>query len=478
MGPYGLSMGPHGLYGSLWGAMGRYMSMGQVRNAVAIVRPPGHHAGPGAAGGFCLFNNVAVAARHGQSLAGGALRVLILDWDVHHGNGTQKIFEEDPSVLYISLHRHDGSFFPGGSGGSPRRRGRGRGTGFTINVGWGGPRAGDPEYLLAMTRLVLPVACQFSPQLVLVSAGFDAGRGDPLGGCLVSPPTFGLMTHLLGGLAGGRLVLVLEGGYNLGATAEGMGQCLGVLLGTPPVLPPPGTPQPAALRDLERSRRLQREWSCLRLPHGAPPEPPPAAAEGSDDVTRSDDDITRGDNDITRGGNDITCGGDDVTAPPLDAILRLEELHLGDPPGGAEPPPGPAPLGGASAGPPSPPCPEEEEPEEGALFAVTPLLDCPHLGAVAPPSGVGLEGGDAPCRACGSRRENWLCLSCHQVLCGRYVGGHMLEHGGAEGHPLVLSLRDLSAWCYPCGGYVHHPILIPAKTLLHRLKFGFDPPSC
>ncbi|XP_030330128.2 histone deacetylase 6-like [Strigops habroptila] len=214
----------------------------QVRNAVAIVRPPGHHAGPGAAGGFCLFNNVAVAAQHGQSLAGGALRVLILDWDVHHGNGTQKIFEEDPSVLYISLHRHDGSFFPGGSGGSPRRRGRGRGTGFTINVGWGGPRAGDPEYLLAMTRLVLPVACQFSPQLVLVSAGFDAGRGDPLGGCLVSPPTFGLMTHLLGGLAGGRLVLVLEGGYNLGATAEGMGQCLGVLLGTPPVLPPPRHP--------------------------------------------------------------------------------------------------------------------------------------------------------------------------------------------------------------------------------------------
>ncbi|KAM9250287.1 LOW QUALITY PROTEIN: protein deacetylase HDAC6 [Cariama cristata] len=439
---------------------------GQVQNALAVVRPPGHHAGPGAAGGFCLFNNVAVAARHGQRLAGGALRVLILDWDVHHGNGTQKIFEEDPSVLYVSLHRHDGSFFPGGAGGSPRRRGRGDGTGFTLNVGWGAPRAGDPEYLAAMTRLVLPVACQFAPQLVLVSAGFDAGRGDPLGGCLVSPQTFGLLTHLLGGLAGGRLVLVLEGGYNLGATAEGVGQCLGVLLGAPPVLPPPGPPQPAALGALARTHRAQRgHWSCLRLPAEAPPaETPPEPHTGSD----------------------LTPGDDDVTGPPppLDAILRLGELHLGGetPGGGAgacqgeEPSPDHTPLGGATASPPSPSC-LEEEPEEGALFAVAPLLDCPHLGAVAPPPGGGLEGNDPPCGVCRSRRENWLCLSCYQVLCGRYVGGHMLAHGGATGHPLVLSLRDLSAWCYPCGGYVHHPVLLPAKTLLHRLKFGTDPPA-
>ncbi|XP_069634130.1 histone deacetylase 6 isoform X2 [Haliaeetus albicilla] len=450
---------------------------GQVQNALAVVRPPGHHARPGAAGGFCLFNNVAVAARHGQRLAGGALRVLILDWDVHHGNGTQKIFEEDPSVLYISLHRHDGSFFPGGPGGSPRRRGRGRGAGFTLNVGWGGPRAGDPDYLAAMTRLVLPVACQFAPQLVLVSAGFDAGRGDPLGGCLLSPPTFGLMTHLLGGLAGGRLVLVLEGGYNLGVTAEGVGQCLGVLLGAPPALPPPGPPQPAALGALARTRRAQRRaWSCLRLPPAAPPaEAPPAE-------TPPEPPLGEGGDDVTRSGADITA-----PAPPLDAILRLGELRLGDPPeggagapGGAEPLPDHALPQGATANPPSPPCPEEEEEEleEEALFAVVaPLLDCPHLGAVAPPPGGRSLEGNPPCGACGSRRENWLCLSCHQVLCGRYVGGHMLEHGGAAGHPLVLSLRDLSAWCYPCGGYVHHPVLLPAKTLLHRLKFGTDPPT-
>ncbi|XP_065509369.1 histone deacetylase 6 isoform X2 [Caloenas nicobarica] len=502
---------------------------GRVQNALAVVRPPGHHAGPGSAGGFCLFNNVAVAARHGQRLAGGALRVLIVDWDVHHGNGTQEIFEDDPSVLYVSLHRHDGSFFPGGPGGSPRRRGRGGGSGFTLNVGWGGPRAGDADYLAAMTRLVLPVALQFAPQLVLVSAGFDAGRGDPLGGCLVSPQTFGLMTHLLGALAGGRLVLVLEGGYNLGVTAEGVAQCLGVLLGNPPVLPPPGAPQPAALGALARTcRLLEGAWTCLRLP--APPAEPPKGEDG-DDVTRPPDDVTGG------------------PPTPLDTVLRLERLHLGagpppghaqgaepppdptqgaeppDPAQGVEPPPDPAqgvepppdPAQGVEPPDPAqgvepPPDPAQgvepplditqgaelladtghgaglppgsapwllwEELEEGAPFAVTPLRDCPHLGAVAPPPGGRvLREPRPPCAACGSRRENWVCLSCYQVLCGRYVRGHMEAHGGAHGHPLVLSLRDLSSWCYRCGGYVQDQVLLPAKTLVYRLKFGSDPPT-
>nr|XP_041567857.1 histone deacetylase 6 [Taeniopygia guttata] len=434
---------------------------GQVRSALAVLRPPGHHARRGSAGGFCLFNNAAVAARHGQSLAGSALRVLILDWDIHHGNGTQEIFEEDPSVLYVSLHRGDGSFFPGGPGGSPRRRGRGPGRGFTVNVAWGGPRVGDPEYLTALSRLLLPLAAQFGPELVLVSAGFDAGRGDPLGGCLVSPQTFGLMTHLLGGLAGGRLVLLLEGGYNLSVTAEGVGQCLGVLLGDPPSLPPPGTPQPAALRALGRTLRAQRGcWSCLRLP----PVEPPKEEEGGDDVTATAD--------------DVTTAADDVTA----AARRLGALQLGGGAGagggaeadqGAELPTGPAPPAASAA------CWEEEELEEGALFAVTPLQGCPHLGAVAPPPPGGALGEllPPPCGVCGSRRENWLCLTCHQVLCGRYSGGHMLAHGGAQGHPLVLSLRDLTAWCYRCGGYVTHPVLLPTKTFIYRLKFGTDPPT-
>ncbi|KAM4751742.1 LOW QUALITY PROTEIN: protein deacetylase HDAC6, partial [Cyanocitta cristata] len=308
-------------------------------------------------------------------------------------------------VLYVSLHRHDGSFFPGGAGGSRGRRGRGPGTGFTLNVGWGGPRVGDPEYLAALTRLVLPVACQFGPELVLVSAGFDAGRGDPLGGCLVSPQTFGLMTHLLGGLAGGRLVLVLE------------------------LSPPRRPPGRKAAMTSHQPPMTSR---------GLPPWTPPFAAWGA----------------AARG----RPGGRGQGGP------------------GEEPPPGPAPTGAAAAA----PCwEEEEELEEGALYAVTPLLDCPHLGAVAPPPAGGALGDilPPPAAVCGSRRENWLCLSCHQVLCGRYVGRHMLEHGAASGHPLVLSLRDLAAWCYPCGGYVTHPVLLPTKTFIYRLKFGTDPPT-
>ncbi|KAM6989096.1 histone deacetylase 6-like, partial [Passerculus sandwichensis] len=330
-------------------------------------------------------------------------------------------------------------------------------------------------------------APQFGPELVLVSAGFDAGRGDPLGGCLVSPQTFGLMTHLLGGLAGGRLVLLLEGGYNLAVTAEGVGQCLGVLLGDPPSLPPPGSPQPAALRALGRSLRAQRGcWSCLRLPRGeTPPQNNPGPQNTAPNTPRH---CPAG-----RPLPKITPNTAPNTPKPCSArhgVSAPGRRH--SPPGGAadrgrpgggakaglgaESPPGPAPSAEAAA----PPCwEEEEELEEGALFAVSPLQGCPHLGAVAPPPAGGALGTllPPPCGVCGSRKENWLCLSCHQVLCGRYVGGHMLTHGGAQGHPLVLSLRDLGAWCYPCGGYVTHPVLLPTKTFIYRLKFGTDPPS-
>ncbi|NXO05072.1 HDAC6 deacetylase, partial [Rhinopomastus cyanomelas] len=185
--------------------------------------------------------------------------------------------------------------FPGGSGGSPRRRGKGHGLGFTLNIGWGGPRVGDLEYLVAATSLLLPVAHQFAPELVLVSAGFDAGKGDPLGGCQVTPPTFGVLTHLLAGLAGGRLVLLLEGGYNLEATAEGVSHCLRVLLGAPATLPSPSPNplQPSALVALARTLRAHRPfWASLRLPLPRP----------------------------------------DVTGPPHDITERPSEVMEGEPP--------------------------------------------------------------------------------------------------------------------------------------------------
>eukprot|EP00899_Mesostigma_viride_P015386 jgi/Mesvir1/23849/Mv10652-RA.1 len=213
---------------------------GDASNGIALVRPPGHHADSDMAMGFCLHNNMAVAARAAQ--AKGAERVLIVDWDVHHGNGTQQIFEDDPSVLFISLHRHDNGYFYPGTG-AASEVGRGAGAGFSVNVPWPTRNMGDADYMSAFLRVVMPIAHQFNPHIVLVSAGFDAAAGDMIGGCQVTPAGYAHMTHLLKGLAGGRVVLVLEGGYNLRSIANSAEACARVLLGEDPPPFPADAPQ-------------------------------------------------------------------------------------------------------------------------------------------------------------------------------------------------------------------------------------------
>ncbi|RHY90422.1 hypothetical protein DYB37_006849 [Aphanomyces astaci] len=182
---------------------------GVARNGFAIVRPPGHHAEPTHAMGFCMFNNVAVAAAAAVAKFG-LKRVLILDWDIHHGNGTEHMFETDPTVLYCSLHRYDdqGAFYPGT--GAPDSVGSGAGTGFNVNVGWPGGGVGDAEYLAAFDSLLMPIFRAYAPELVLVSAGFDSALGDPLGRCRLTPPGYAHLTHMLSSLAEGKIVLALE----------------------------------------------------------------------------------------------------------------------------------------------------------------------------------------------------------------------------------------------------------------------------
>eukprot|EP00798_Chlamydomonas_sp_ICE-L_P002356 gene2356-8664_t len=209
------------------------VARGEASHGAAIVRPPGHHAESGMAMGFCFFNNAAVAARAAQ--AAGAQRILILDWDVHHGNGTQHIFENDPSVLFMSLHRHDGgSFYPGT--GAVNEVGHGAGQGYTVNVPWNSRDMGDGDYLSAFQLLLMPIAYEFNPDLIIVSAGFDAAEGDPIGECRLTPECFAHMTAMLKSVA--PCVLLLEGGYNLRSTAMATEACLRVLLGEqPPSLP-------------------------------------------------------------------------------------------------------------------------------------------------------------------------------------------------------------------------------------------------
>jgi histone deacetylase 4/5 len=160
--------------------------------------------------GFCFFNSIAIAARLLRLKMPEIRRVLIVDWDVHHGNGTQQIFYDDPNVLYLSIHRHDdGNFFPGT--GASTECGSGAGLGFNINIAWSGginPALGDSEYLAAFRTIVMPVAREFSPDIVLISAGFDAAVGHPapLGGYVVSPACFGHLTRELMQLAGGKVI--------------------------------------------------------------------------------------------------------------------------------------------------------------------------------------------------------------------------------------------------------------------------------
>uniref|UniRef100_A0A670J5A3 Histone deacetylase n=1 Tax=Podarcis muralis TaxID=64176 RepID=A0A670J5A3_PODMU len=210
------------------------VASGELKNGFAIIRPPGHHAEESTAMGFCFFNSVAITAKLlQQKLA--ISKILIVDWDIHHGNGTQQAFYSDPNVLYVSLHRYDnGNFFPGS--GAPEEVGSGMGVGYNVNIAWTGgvdPPIGDVEYLTAFRTVVMPIANEFSPDVVLVSAGFDAVEGhlSPLGGYSVTAKCFGHLTKQLMKLAGGRVVLALEGGHDLTAICDASEACVSALLG-------------------------------------------------------------------------------------------------------------------------------------------------------------------------------------------------------------------------------------------------------
>jgi acetoin utilization deacetylase AcuC-like enzyme len=234
---------------------------GTIDRAFCNVRPPGHHAKPDRAMGFCLLNNVAAGAA--AALARGLTRVAVIDFDVHHGNGTQEAFWPDPRVLYVSSHQFP--FYPGT--GSLDEVGEGEGRGFTVNLPMP-PGLGDGDYRRAYREIVEPIGRAFDPELVLVSAGFDPHRDDPIGGMDLSAAGFGELMDvclaIASGAARGRLVAVLEGGYDLDGIARSTAALVGRMLGRP--RPPlEAAAAPGLDRLVDAYRRVHgRHWAAVR----------------------------------------------------------------------------------------------------------------------------------------------------------------------------------------------------------------------
>jgi acetoin utilization deacetylase AcuC-like enzyme len=202
---------------------------GKAKNGFAFLRPPGHHSRPSGAMGFCVFNNIAIAAK--QALAMGVKRILIFDWDVHHGNGTQEVFYDDDRVLFVDIHQEN--LFPHNSG-AQKEVGNGNGKGYTVNIPLP-PLCSDADYLYVFDQLVEPFVDKYQPELILVSAGFDAHESDPLGGMKLTTNGFGLLAERTKRLAekncGGKLAMFLEGGYDPYFLAKNVMACAEVLAG-------------------------------------------------------------------------------------------------------------------------------------------------------------------------------------------------------------------------------------------------------
>jgi len=260
---------------------------GRVRNGFAVIRPPGHHADTVRASGFCLYNNVACAVQALKAKHPELKRFMIVDFDVHHGDGTQSIFYDDPDVLYTSIHRYQhGTFYP--KTGAHTDCGGANALGSTVNVPLNYTRMGDHEYLTITKQILAPIAREFQPDMLLISAGFDCAQGDPLGGMEVSSDGFGHITRALMQAVPqhGRVVMALEGGYNVRAVSEGVVSCVRALLGDD--LQPLEDPfaflgkreiaklqqkRELFLRDMDQVVREQRKyWKCMKQVSMLPPE--------------------------------------------------------------------------------------------------------------------------------------------------------------------------------------------------------------
>ena len=237
--------------------LNKQSSINNHQSVFAFVRPPGHHAEPNRGMGFCLFNNIAIAAEYAKEKYG-LKRILIVDWDLHHGNGTQHTFYEDPGILYFSSHQYP--YYPGS--GNFNEVGNGPGEGFTVNAPF--PAGfGDAEYFHVYEAVLKPIALEYRPELVLVSAGFDPCFGDPLGGMKVTGEGFGSLAAIVQGIAektcDGKVLIALEGGYNPQGLKEGVRTVLNTLRGKAP-RSTAQAPSPVAEQVIKKIISIQKKY--------------------------------------------------------------------------------------------------------------------------------------------------------------------------------------------------------------------------
>ncbi|RYR75636.1 hypothetical protein Ahy_A01g000209 isoform B [Arachis hypogaea] len=305
----------------------------EFNSAFAIVRPPGHHAEREEPMGFCLFNNVAIAATYllEERPELGIKKILIVDWDIHHGNGTQKMFWNDSRVLFFSVHRHEnGGFYPASDDGFYTMVGEGAGAGYNINVPWENGRCGDADYFAVWDHILLPVAKEFNPDMIIVSAGFDAAIGDPLGGCRVSPFGYSVLLKKLMNFAEGRIALILEGGYNLDSIAKSAHACVEVLLEDEPIV---GSSEAYPFESTWRViQAVRQELSCFwpTLANELPQKlisqiaPPPHTLISSSD-SETEDDKGRQNSDLAELLQDVIKP---LSELKVDAVIRKFRWQL------------------------------------------------------------------------------------------------------------------------------------------------------
>ncbi|CAH8578868.1 unnamed protein product [Schistosoma rodhaini] len=578
---------------------------GESLNGMALIRPPGHHALKDRCMGFCFFNNVAIGARHAQQVYG-LERIAIIDWDVHHGNGTAEIFEDDPNILYISVHRFDhGRYFPNSDFSSSQFCGTGEGLGRTIHIAWNGRDVKDGDYIVAFINIIIPILYEFRPQLILVSAGFDAAHGDKLGRLGVSPKCFAHLTHLLMTVVhlnpsvytlnhrknspiistptrqtrqrlqqeksisySGGLVLALEGGYQITALSQCVAHCVATLLGDNcPRLSSNLSISEKSCKSMQQTIEIHANyWNMLkgfdpvnrfydqdsirrpvigRNTRQNPQNTTTTTISSSSSSSSSNTTIelnnesdlvhsklnnlclndkqpitkctsTPGDNNNNHLDDEfsqlfktkLTLNADSSLNNTSDRLrstsiskhpserLYVHEQNSYETLNNSESTV--AKTSGVVIDPSESHHQQQPSTSNGSgftsedihdffglpssheltsqVFAVTPLSWCPHLISVHNNPNWKPDI-NSLCNSCNHSNENWVCLSCYSVYCGRYANSHMIEHFNITKHSIVLSYADLSTWCYQCESYVHNEILLNMKRAVYQAKFGEDMPG-